>query len=147
MTRWIRYPTFILVFGIIVCFISQVQAIDLNIGINIGTPPPPPPVTVNRTPQLFVIPGTSVFYAPDVPQNFFFYANRYYVFHDEAWFYAPSHKGPWTFIAHEHVPSPIRAVPVAYYKIPPGHAKGHGGPPPWAGHGKHHKHKGKHHDD
>jgi hypothetical protein len=40
------------------------------------------------------------------------------------------------------VPPPVLAVPVAYYKIPPGHLK-KPGPPPWAGHGQ--KKKGKHH--
>lgn len=146
MTRWIIRTTLVMALVVAVWPITQIQAIDLNVDINIGTPPPPPPVVVTTRPQLIVVPGTSVFYAPDVPQNFFFYANRYYVFHNGAWFYAPSHTGPWTFIAPERVPSPIRAVPVAYYKVPPGHAKGKGGPPPWAGHGKPHKHKGKHDD-
>jgi hypothetical protein len=42
----------------------------------------------------------------------------------------------------EHVPQPILAVPVTYYKAPPGHWK-KGGPPPWAGP----KHKKWKHDD
>jgi hypothetical protein len=41
----------------------------------------------------------------------------------------------------EQVPQPVLAVPVAYYKVPPGHMKKGAGPPPWAGHGKGHKHK------
>jgi hypothetical protein len=42
------------------------------------------------------------------------------------------------------VPPPVVAVPVEYYKIPPGQLKKHG-PPPWAGqgHGTHAK-KPKH---
>ena len=29
----------------------------------------------------------------------------------------------WTFIGRQKVPQPVLAVPVTYYKIPPGHAK------------------------
>jgi hypothetical protein len=113
-------------------------AAQINIGINIGTPPPPPPPLVIATPpQLVVIPGTQVFYAPAVPQNYFIYGRKSYVFHDGAWFVAPTHHGPWTFLAVERVPPPLRSVPVRYYKVPPGHHKD-----------KHHKHHKHHkHDD
>ena len=109
-------------------------------------PPPmvaaPPPVVVQAPPQLVIIPGTPVYHAPAVNMNYFFYAGRYYTFHNGAWFYTATHSGPWTFIAVEHVPQPILAVPVTYYKVPPGHMK-KGGPPPWAGP----KHKKWKHED
>jgi hypothetical protein len=118
---------------------------NVSIGIQIGTPPPP--IVVHAPPQIVVIPGTSVYYAPAVEANFFFHSGRYYTYHEGAWFHAKTHNGPWSFVALEHVPRPVLAVPVAYYKIPPGHAK-KAGPPPWAGHGhgKGPKHKGKHGD-
>jgi hypothetical protein len=108
---------------------------NLSIGINIGTPPPPPPIVVVAPPPLVVVPGTPVSYAPSVAANYFFYAGRYYTFHNGAWFHATRYNGPWTFIVLERMPPPILAVPVAYYKVPPGHWK-KGGPPPWAGHKK-----------
>jgi hypothetical protein len=120
---------------------------QINIGIHIGTPPPPPPIVIPTPPQLVVIPQTQVSYAPALPYNYFFYGGRYYVSHEGAWFAAPAHHGPWTFVAVERVPQPLLRVPVAYYKVPPGHRKGDGGP--WEkGHGKEHKHKKhKDHDD
>lgn len=112
------------------------QADNVSIGINIGSPPPPPPpIIVASPPQLVVVPGTPVFYAPGLNVNFFFHKGRYYTFHNNSWFVAGTHNGPWTFVAVEHVPQPILVVPVQYYKVPPGHWK-KGGPPPWAGHGK-----------
>jgi len=118
---------------------------QVNIDINIGTPSlPPPPVVLVSPPRLVVIPQTPVFYAPDVPYNYFFYGKKYYVFHEGAWFAARSHQGPWQFIAVEKVPRPLLGVPVAYYKIPPGHLKK--GEHPGKGHGKGHKHK-KHKED
>jgi len=108
---------------------------DISIGINIGTPPPPPPpVVVAAPPQLIVVPGTPVYYAPGVSFNYFVYGRRYFTFHDGSWFVATTYNGPWTFVAVEKVPKPVLAVPVGYYKVPPGHMKkGEDGPPAWAG--------------
>ena len=117
------------------------QADSLSIGINIGSPPPPPPVVVAAPPQLVVVPGTPVYYAPALSVNYFVYGGRHYTFHNGSWFVAGAYNGPWTFVAVEKVPQPVLAVPVTYYKVPPGHMKNEGGPPPWAGHGKGSKNK------
>ena len=110
---------------------------QISVGINIGSPPPPPPpIVVVAPPQLVVVPGSPVYYAPGLSFNYFVYAGRHYTFNEGSWFVAASHGGPWTFVAVEKVPKQVLAVPVAYYKVPPGHWKKEGGPPPWAGHGK-----------
>jgi hypothetical protein len=101
-------------------------------------------ITIGAPPALVVIPGTPVYYAPTVPANYFFYGGQYYLFANNAWFVATAYNGPWLAVPIKQVPAPILAIPVQYYKIPPGHWKKHG-PPPWAGHGhgpkpKHHKH-------
>lgn len=105
----------------------------------VAPPPPPPPVVVaappvviQSPPQLVVVPGTPVYYAPGLNVNFFYYGGQYYTLHNNAWFVATVYNGPWTFLAAEYVPQPVLAVPVQYYKVPPGHWKKHG-PPPWAG--------------
>ena len=120
---------------------APVQADSVSIGVNIGSPPPPPPpMVIAAPPQLVVVPGTPVYYAPSLSVNFFAYGGRYYTHNNGAWFMSPAYGGPWTFVAVDRVPQPVLAVPVAYYKVPPGHMKGGGGPPPWAGHGKGPKH-------
>jgi hypothetical protein len=126
---------------------GQVAADGVKIGVNIGVPVPapvvvapprvvvaPPPVVVATPPQLVVVPGTPVFYAPGASINVFAYGGSYYSFHEGAWFVAPGPGRPWVAIAPARVPRPVLAVPVTYYKIPPGHAKklGHDGGP---GHG------------
>ena len=108
---------------------------DVSVNINVG----PPPVIFSAPPRVVVIPRTPVAYAPDTSYNVFVYGGRYFSFHDGAWFLAASHGGPWTFVAPEHVPRPILAVPVKYYKIPPGHMKKHRRdhcPPGQAKHGR-----------
>ncbi len=124
---------------------SQAMADGVKIGVNIGIPSPPPivvapppPVVVVSPPQLVVVPGTPVFYAPGARMNFFAYAGRYYTLHEGAWFVATTSGSPWVAIAPAKVPRPVLAVPVSYYKIPPGHAKkrGHGCPPGLAKQGR-----------
>ena len=117
---------------------SPVAADNVSIGVNVGVPAPPqavvmhpaPPVVLVAPPKLVVVPGSPVFYAPGTSINFFAYGGRYYSFHEGAWFVATTHGAPWATIATGRVPQPVRAVPVAYYKVPPGHAKKMGGCPP-----------------
>jgi hypothetical protein len=129
--------------------LSPVAAADVRIGVNIGVPgvvvAPPPPVIVAPPPPMVIAPGAPVYY----------YGTRYYTYYNGGWFLGPAYAGPWTYVPVARVPRPIIAVPHAYYRMPPGHAKHFAGPPPWAhghrhwkhdnGHGKH-KHKHKHRD-
>ena len=116
-------------------------AADVNVGINIGTPPPPP-VVVTAPPRLVVVPQSPVYYAPEVPDNFFYYDGLYYTVHDGSWFHASASRGPWVYVAQP--PRPLLAVPVRYYKVPPGHAKRYYRGKHKHGHGHGHGHD---HDD
>lgn len=104
--------------------ITEAVAGDVNVGVHIGVPVPAPPrIALPAPPRVVVVPNSPVSYAPGVDVNLFVYSGHYYTFHDGAWFHARTHSGPWVFIAPERVPRPVVAVPVTYYKIPPGHAK------------------------
>ena len=100
---------------------------QVSVNINVG----PPPIIFPAPPRVVVVPQTPVYYAPDTTYNVFFYQGRYWSFHEGAWFLASSHAGPWAFVPVAQVPPPILAVPVPYYKVPPGHARHHG-----EGHGR-----------
>jgi hypothetical protein len=95
---------------------------DVNVGINIGAPAPPP-VIVAAPPGVILVPGTNVYHAPSASFNVFVHQGRYYSFHNGAWFVTTRWGTPWAVIAVERVPKPVLGVPVAYYRIPPGHAK------------------------
>src|SRR5262245_32205497 len=92
---------------------------SVNVNVNVG----PPPVVFAEPPRLVVVPGTPVYYVPEVDANVFVYRTRYWSYHDDAWFYAPTYRGPWRVVEYARVPRAVRAVPVKYYRIPPGHAK------------------------
>jgi hypothetical protein len=123
---------------------SPAAADGLRIGISVPVPAPPavvvtpprPPVVVVAPPQLVVVPGSPVFYAPGASMNFFAYGGRYYTFHEGAWFVATTYGSPWVAVAPAKVPRPVLTVPVAYYKVPPGHAKKMGCPPGLARQGR-----------
>jgi hypothetical protein len=112
--------------------VSGVPATASDVKINIGLGVPP--IVLTAPPQLVVVPGTPVFYAPDVSANLFLYKGRYYTVANGVWSRAPAYNGPWAVIQIGQVPAPVVAVPVEYYKIPPGQLKKKG-PPPWAGQG------------
>src|SRR5256712_9548540 len=104
--------------------VTPAHAGNVSVGVNIGVPvPPPPPVMIAEPPRVVVVPGSPVYYAPGVDFNLFVYHQHYYRFHEGAWFIASSHGEPWTHVVQARVPQPVLAVPVTYYRIPPGHAQ------------------------
>ena len=102
--------------------IAPATAGDVNVGVNIGVPAPPP-IVLAAPPPVVVVPDSRVYYAPNVSFNLFLYGGRYYSFHEGAWFVASKHSGPFVYIKLDKVPHQVRAVPVTYYKVPPGQAK------------------------
>ena len=127
-------------------------AADVNVNINLGAPPAPPPIVIAEPPPMIVVPHTTVYYAPSVNYDFFYYGGRYYTFHEGGWYWSGSVHGPWGTISIGHVPPPVLAVPIAYYKVRPVSWRKckHHGPPPWApahGYRRKHKHHGHHDDD
>ena len=70
-------------------------------------------------PQLVVVPGTPVAYAPTVPANYFFYNGQYYLFTDGGWFVAGGYNGPWLALSPAYVPRALLTVPVNYYRAAP----------------------------
>jgi hypothetical protein len=119
---------------------------EVHVGVHIGVPAPlivapapaivvaPPPAIVVQ-PQIVAVPGTAVYHVPGVGFNVFVFGGTYYSHHHGHWFVSTGHRGTWRAIPADRVPRPVLAVPVAYYKIPPGHAR------KWRDHGKGSKHR------
>ena len=97
----------------LVCSASVAHAqVSVDIGVNLPGPP-----------SLVIIPHSPVAYAPAVPANLFFYGGDYYAFKGGHWYVSPVYAGPWAIVAPPHIPAPLLAVPVRYYRAPPGHWK------------------------
>jgi len=108
--------------ALVVVGVVSVAAAQVPVNVNIG--PPPPPIVLPAPPALVVVPGvTIVKYAPSAGMDLFFHENRWYYSHGGYWYGGPSYRGPWMGVPFAKLPPPIVAVPVKYYKVPPGHLK------------------------
>jgi len=92
---------------------------QVSVSVNIGQPPP----VIVAQPVLVPVQASPVYYAPSYGTDVFFYSGRYYTVRDDRWFYATTINTPWVAIAVGKVPQQILAVPVTYYRVPPGHLK------------------------
>lgn len=72
-------------------------------------------------PQLVVVPGYPVYYAPQSNANYFFYDGVYWVYRGDNWYASSWYNGPWHYVSPEHVPLYVLRVPVRYYHRPPPH--------------------------
>jgi hypothetical protein len=92
----------------------------------------PPPVIATAPAAVVAVPGSPVSHVPSAAYNLFVFGGRYYSLHNGAWFVTTAPRAPWTAVAADRMPRPVLAVPVAYYKIPPGQTRRGGGPIPTA---------------
>ena len=93
---------------------------QVNVSVNIGQPPP----VIVAQPVLVPVQASPVYYAPSYGGgDLFFYGGRYYTVRDDRWFYSTQLNTPWVSIAIGKVPQHILAIPVTYYRVPPGHLK------------------------
>lgn len=95
---------------------------SVNIGINMPA-----------YPQLVLVPGSPVYYAPRASSNFFFYDGLYWVYRSDNWYSSSWYNGPWQSVDPDYVPSYVLRVPVRYYRQPPSYFRGWraDAPPRW----------------
>jgi hypothetical protein len=90
----------------------------IHIGVNI---PLPPIFTFSAPPELVVIPGTYVYYDPDVDFNLFFYAGYWYRPYEGYWYRSVSYEGPWVYIGSP--PYVLLSLPLNYRIITRGYRR------------------------
>ncbi len=81
----------------------------IHIGVNI---PLPPVVVFSAPPELVVIPGTYIYYCPDVDADIFFYGGYWFRPYGGYWYRSVSYGGPWAYI--ESAPSVLLSLPPDY---------------------------------
>ena len=92
--------------------------INVNIGINV-----PPAIVVSSPPSVIVIPGTYVYFAPDIDAEVFFYGGWWWRPHAGRWHRAAEFGDPWVVIEIGRVPGVLLKLPPDYRRVPPGHQK------------------------
>ena len=93
-------------------------------------------IHVSLFPQLVMVPGYPVYYAPELESNYFFYEGVYWVYDSDNWYSSSWYDGPWELMNPEFVPFYILRVPVRYYRRPPRYFGGWqaDAPPRWGEH-------------
>ena len=81
-------------------------------GVSIG-------VYQSAYPELVLVPGYPVYYAPRAQANYFFYDGLYWVYQDDLWYASSWYNGPWDLVDPDDVPLFVLRVPVRYYVHPP----------------------------
>jgi hypothetical protein len=129
-----RIFALLLLIGTMAC--AQPAAAQVSIGINA----PGFSIGINLPvyPELQVVPGYPVYYAPNVNGDYFFYDGLYWVFNveDGQWYSSSWYNGPWVYVEPYYVPQPILVVPYRYYRVRPAYWSGWGydAPPRWGQH-------------
>jgi hypothetical protein len=118
---------------------AQPAAAQVSIGINA----PGFSIGINLPvyPELDVVPGYPVYYAPNVNGDYFFYDGLYWVFNvdDGQWYSSSWYNGPWVYVEPIYVPQPILVIPYRYYRVRPAYWSGwaYDAPPRWGQHWGH----------
>ena len=99
-------------FGTATPAVAQVSVSVAIPGISIG-------IHQHGYPELVLVPGYPVYYAPQLPVNYFFYDGYYWLYHDDHWYTSDWYDGPWTMVDPDDVPLFVLRVPVRYYVNPP----------------------------
>lgn len=82
-----------------------------------------PRVVIAAPPAVVVIPGTYVYFAPDVEADIFFYHGYWYRPYRGYWYRAGGYNGPWVHIGPSRVPRVLLNIPPDFRHIPPGHQR------------------------
>jgi len=126
-----RHP--FLVLGLLLLSATATPA-QVSIGLN--TPGVSLGIQLSAYPTLVRVLNYPVYYAPDLPANFFYYEDQYWVYEDDAWYVSSWYNGPWALVEPERVPLFVLRVPVRYYRAAPRYFRGWRpeAPPRWGDH-------------
>lgn len=99
--------------------LSSVASADVDMSIGIGFPNVNIGINVPAYPELVVVPGYPVYYAPRMEANYFFYDGLYWVYQNDNWYESSWYNGPWWLVDPDDVPDFLLRIPVRYYRLPP----------------------------
>jgi hypothetical protein len=93
-------------------FAAQWASAGVNVNVNLGVPLAP--VVVAAPPALVLIPGTPVYFAPEVDVDIFFTDGYWWTSREGHWCRARGYEGPWVAVGPKHVPRSVILVPRNY---------------------------------
>jgi hypothetical protein len=120
---------------LMVVWLFWCAAASASVQVSVGIAMPGLSIGINQPsyPDLVLVPGYPVYYAPNLSQNYFFYDGVYWVYQRDNWYASDWYNGPWDAVSPDDVPLFILRVPVYYYRQPPVYFQGwrQDAPPRW----------------
>jgi hypothetical protein len=98
------------VIGALFVICSIVIPVAGNAEVNVNITVPLPSLVIPAPPALVVIPGSYVYYPPDVNVDIFFFHGRWYRPYRGGWYFAAGYNGPWRAIRPERVPRAVIGI-------------------------------------
>ena len=74
--------------------------------------PAPPPVVVQGNPVLVQIPGTEVYYVPQLEARLYFFNGLWYYHHSGFWYNSQDYTGPWVHLPKAKLPPALAEIPM-----------------------------------
>jgi hypothetical protein len=81
--------------------------------------PSPPVYTVPAPPAVVPVPGTNVYFIPDIDVDILFYHGHWYRSYGGNWYRSSSYNGPWGYMPVGHIPHALLSLPPGYRRVPP----------------------------
>ncbi len=92
-------------------------------GVNARVFVPLPELFIPAPPALIVVPGTYIYYPPDIEMDLLFYHGYWYRPYRGGWYIAGGYNGPWRAIGPRRVPRGLINVLPTYRRMAPGHER------------------------
>lgn len=102
---------------------SLISPLKSNAEVNINVTIPLPGLIMSAPPAMVVIPGSYVYYPPEVNLDIFFYRGYWYRPYGGAWYIANGYNGPWRTIGTGRVPRAVIGVPPHYRRVSYGYER------------------------
>lgn len=103
--------------------VAAIAPAESNAEVNISVTIPFPGLVISAPPVMAVIPGTYVYYPPDVGVDIFFYGGYWYRPWRGQWLIAAEYSGPWGSIAIRKVPGVLINLPSHYRHVSSGYER------------------------
>ena len=102
---------------ILVALLAAAPLLDAAAGVRVSVNLGPPPIVVAQPPAMVMVPGSAVYFVPDVDYDVFFYSGFWWSPRGDRWFRARVYNGPWRVVPRRVVPPPLFRVPRDYRRV------------------------------
>jgi len=103
----------LLLAGVLSAQTSRDAVAEVRVNVNLG----PPPVIVREPPVVVMVPGSQVYFIPQISFDLFFYDGYWWSPRGDRWYRSRAYNGPWRVVSRRAIPGPVYRVPRDYRRV------------------------------